>query len=1795
VIFVDGTATTANTFKSNWFGASPPVGLQVGSYTGSSIGLSGNGDAVNLYTAAGTLHSGVSFGIADATSPFQTFDNTAALYNTAISLLSTVGVNGAITAANSPNEIGSPGFSAPGLLRITEVAPWSSGNSPVGADWFEVTNNGGRAVDLTGWKTDDSSESFAGAAALNGITSIAPGESVIFIETADLPGKSTLFRSNWFGASPPVGLQIGSYNGSGGLGTGGDAVNLFDSAGVRRAKVEFAISPSIAPFTTFDNAAGVDAAFIPTFSAVGVNGAFVAANSSVEIGSPGTKSSPAIGVSSVSIDAAAMSEGNSGTTTLNLPVTRTNTASVFTVDYTVTGGTATSGTDFTLASGTLSFAFNGAASQNIAITINGDTTIESNETITVTLSNIVNANGSTTLGTAFANGTITNDDTVPVSFPSSGAVTSTVKGFIDLDASPLTGGAEIPAYDPASKRAFTSSNSGIQVIDLTNPAAPTFISTIAPASLGVAGLTSNDVSSITMRKGTGGNPNLLAAGIISSPKSALGYVVFLNPATGALLGSTQVGANPDHIAFSPDGTKLLVANEGELDAVNAAPTVIASDTTVGSVSIISVPASITGVPTSLPTTTADFTAYDSQAAALSAAGVRIFAGGKPSTDFEPEYFAISADSTKAMVTLQEANAVATLDIATATFTSVVPLGKKNFATGRHDFSDADGAGGARLVNPTTGNPVYGLYMPDAVASYSASGQTYYITANEGDDRNDWLNPDETILLSNAAYDLDDTVFPNEAALKSNAALGKLTVCNSPGLRGDTDNDGDIDEILSYGGRSFSILDSTGAIVWDSGDMIENIMASQFPANFDDGRSDNKGSEPEGVTIATLGARTYAFIGLERSHMTLMFDVTNPAAVTFAGGLARTGDLNPEGLVVVSAGDSPTGKPLLLVASEVSQTLTVFELNQTTDYTLQVLHYYGESGLLGIQTAPIMGAMIDKFDDQYSNTVVIGEGDSYIPGPWLIAGADPVFNNLLHTTDQVYSGNNGALGAAGSFNATATATTAVPFGRADIAIMNAFNTTVSALGNHEFDLGSPVLASAIYPATTSGSSAVGNWVGAKFPHITSNLNFAGDSSLRGRADTSLGGTGGNEPNVNAITLANIANIEVSSVNMQAKIAPYAIKTINGQKIGFVGATNWDLLTKTSPNGTVPKDDANAATSDLQEVAAYLQGAVDSLLALGVNKIIQVDQLDDLQRNKDLAPLVSGIDIVIAGGGHERMGDATDTAVAFNGHDSDFIADAYPIKTVGLDGKPMLIVTTDTEYTYLGRLVADFDADGVLILPNLNPAINGAYASTAANLQSAYGTTDSAATIIAGSAIGSQVKTIVDAINNVVVTKDGNVYGYTNVYLEGDRVFGRTQEVNLGNITADANALKARNALGLGLGDAVFSLKNGGGIRASLGSVLANGAKIAPIANPLTGKPAGGISQLDVENALRFDNKLMVFDTTPLGLKNILEYASGLSSGSTAQNGGYPQVGNIRFSYDSTLAAGSRLRSAALVNEAGQIVAKIVENGAVLPTAPATIKCVALSFTVNGGDGYPIKYLNPPTNTIVNNETSNFKLLLTAGGLSGELVDRSLDFTAATTYTSLGLTAADVLGEQKAFQDFLAARHPSLATAYNAADTAVALDTRIQQLAFRTDNILSGPFTFSAYLASGVTNTDGDELSLLEEFAFGLNPAVNDSVGVIANIPAGTLTARGTPTIYSAATPVGRDFRYVFVRVKNAASVGITYTPEFSNDMTNGSWESRADLPVTVIASDGDYELVSVKYPLFSVGKKARFARLSISAP
>jgi len=292
----DVPATIIANFKSAWYGSNVPEGLQVGSYSGSGIGLSTGGDAVNLFDASGNLKAGITF---KSATDNKTFNNAAGLSNTEITTLSQVGVNDAFTAKNDANQIGSPGTT--GKLFISEVAPWANNNSPVKADWFEITNTKAVAVDITGWKVDDNSQSPAAAVLLNGITTINPGESVIFIETADLAGKTTDFLNNWFGANPPAGLKIGNYTGSGiGLSGDGDQVNLYNKvSSTPVASVLFGTSPT-GTFKTFDNTDGLTTITTPVtqLSAVGTNGAFVAVNSNTEIGSPGvfTKTSPTLAV-----------------------------------------------------------------------------------------------------------------------------------------------------------------------------------------------------------------------------------------------------------------------------------------------------------------------------------------------------------------------------------------------------------------------------------------------------------------------------------------------------------------------------------------------------------------------------------------------------------------------------------------------------------------------------------------------------------------------------------------------------------------------------------------------------------------------------------------------------------------------------------------------------------------------------------------------------------------------------------------------------------------------------------------------------------------------------------------------------------------------------------------------------------------------------------------------------------------------------------------------------------------------------------------------------------------------------------------------------------------------------------------------------------------------------------------------------------------------------------------------------------------------------------------------------------
>ncbi|MGB7443107.1 MAG: choice-of-anchor I family protein [Coleofasciculaceae cyanobacterium] len=276
----------------------------------------------------------------------------------------------------------------------------------------------------------------------------------------------------------------------------------------------------------------------------------------------------------------------------------------------------------------------------------------------------------------------------------------------------------------------------------------------------------------------------------------------------------------------------------------------------------------------------------------------------------------------------------------------VVLGLINFGEGNTlDASDADG-----VINLRNW-PVYGLRQPDAIASFAANGSTYYITANEGDDRGEDARVADLVL--------DPQAFPNAAELQQDANLGRLTVST---LDGDLDGDGDYDQLFAYGGRSFTIWDEFGNLVYDSGDDLEERLAQLLPANFNsdntensfDTRSDNKGPEPEGLTIGIVDGRTYAFIGLERVGGVMVYDITEPTTPQFveyinnrdfsgdpAAGTA--GDLGPEGLTFIAAEDSPNGQPLLAVGNEVSGSTTLYGITEAAQPTAdQILTQVGDN-------------------------------------------------------------------------------------------------------------------------------------------------------------------------------------------------------------------------------------------------------------------------------------------------------------------------------------------------------------------------------------------------------------------------------------------------------------------------------------------------------------------------------------------------------------------------------------------------------------------------------------------------------------------------------------------------------------------------------------------------------------------------------------------------------------------------------------------------------------------------------------
>ncbi|MFC4098718.1 choice-of-anchor I family protein [Paenibacillus xanthanilyticus] len=425
---------------------------------------------------------------------------------------------------------------------------------------------------------------------------------------------------------------------------------------------------------------------------------------------------------------------------------------------------------------------------------------------------------------------------------------------------------------------------------------------------------------------------------------------------GNLVKAYESGIQPDMIKSTPDGRYVLTANEGEPRASKIDPeggvTIVDRQSGTSSQAKFDQPAII----------------GDGVHIRGSSESGQIRGEGRKDDavfDLEPEYIALSADHTKAYISLQENNAIAVLDIAAKQFTAVKGLGFKDWSDPANRI-DVIKDKAIKLENV----PFKGMYMPDGLASFTVGGKTYLLSANEGD-VTEWTGRENNTpsrkngaKLSAVKGGLD----PNSEAAKF---LSGKTAYDGIEVATDMGTDG----IYMFGGRSFSIWDaSTIEQVYDSGSDFEQITAQRLPERFNasnddadlDSRSAKKGPEPEDVKAGKVGSRTIAFIGLERVGGIVSYDVTDPAKPVFAN-YTNTRDFNaanvtdtdtaPEGVEFIPAENSPTGRPLLLVAYEVGGRVSVLELNVTKvtiDNKTLSLTAGGAAGKLSATVEPVGG-------------------------------------------------------------------------------------------------------------------------------------------------------------------------------------------------------------------------------------------------------------------------------------------------------------------------------------------------------------------------------------------------------------------------------------------------------------------------------------------------------------------------------------------------------------------------------------------------------------------------------------------------------------------------------------------------------------------------------------------------------------------------------------------------------------------------------------------------------------------------
>lgn len=657
-------------------------------------------------------------------------------------------------------------------------------------------------------------------------------------------------------------------------------------------------------------------------------------------------------------------------------------------------------------------------------------------------------------------------------------------------------------------------------------------------------------------------------------------------------------------------------------------------------------------------------------------------------------------------------------------------------------------------------------------------------------------------------------------------------------------------------------------------------------------------------------------------------------------------------------------------------------------TLQLLHASDlEGNADAVENAPNFAAIVDTLEDTYATTLLISSGDNYIPSPFSNAAgtSNPeVEASLEAVLNDVYTQLLGE---------TFTNLQTDP-GRIDITIMNILGFDASAIGNHEFDFGQQQFADVIGPEA-GGAPGQGDdpWVGAQFPYLSANIEIEPESVLAPLVDAD--GILPSEPSAGVI-------------------APFTVIEENGETFGVIGATTQLLQSLSSTFGDPdnPNDDVNAppGEDDMAALAAVIQPIIDALQDNGVNKIILTSHLQQFALEKELAGLLNGIDIIIAGGSDTLLADSQDRL-----REDDEAAETYPFITKDAGGNDVAIVSTDGQYAYLGRLVVEFDAGGNLIADSIDENVSGAFATDEQGVLDVTGASD-LESAIEGSEKASLVQDLVDVISEGVLEVSGRNFFADQVDdLNGERDFGvRTEETNLGNLTADANLAIANE---LSDEPVLVSLKNGGGIRSSIPN------------------DDGKISELEIQQTLAFNNTLTLITLTPDQLLDVINHGVAESTydadgNPTNTQGRFPQVGGVEFSFDPDLTAGSRVQDVVIKNAGpnGEDV-KIFEDGAATSAADdfaSGIRVVTLNFLVGGGDGYPY-----PDFVAANPDFADVE----------DLFQPDIIADGNAQFTNVGT-------EQDALAEFLFDNFPpddAPGNDFGAADTPAVEDTRIINLA------------------------------------------------------------------------------------------------------------------------------------------------------